>query len=431
MNPQDSHALKTLGANAVWHPYTKFSALRQNDLPIITRGEGIYLYDSEGHKYVDAVSSWWACALGHSHPEMIDAIQTQTAILQHSILGNLSHPNAIRLAAKLEQLTGGNRHILFASDGASAVEAAMRCTVQYWHNIGRPKKSTFASLRLAYHGDTLGAMNLGFLESFHQPYQALRFPFLQLPDLDRHDQLTAFFEQHARALAGVAVEPLCQGAAGMLLYKPEDLAFLSGLCRTHDVLLIVDEIATGFGRTGTWFAYQQAHIEPDLICMGKALSAGYLPISAVSVKNEIYATFDDEPTDHTFYHGHTFAGNPIAAAAGLKAIEIYERDNLIEHAAELGKRQACIMKPWTDQYGIKQIRTLGLIGVVEFQDKVKNATGTQFASLVQQEMRKRGIFIRPLGAVIYLMMPLITSIQELEDTTQELEKGMRAVFDNL
>ena len=327
---------------SIWHPYTRHSALRDG-FPVITRGEGVFLFDSDGNRYVDAISSWWACNLGHSHPRLIQAIIRQASELQHSILGNLTHPRAAELAYGLAGVfPDRRRRVLFASDGASAVEAALRIAVQYRHNIGESGRFQFAAFEDAYHGDTIGAMAVGYLPAFHSAYRPLLFPVYKvktpdcsacLPETSPETCAVQCFssmqrtvEEHAKELAAVIVEPLCQGAAGMRMYPAKYLRKLSELCAQNHVLLIVDEIAMGFGRTGRMFAFEHAGIDPDIVCVGKGLSGGYLPISAAVVKEEIFETFADEPEDHTFYHGHTFAGNPIAAAAAVECLNIYREE---------------------------------------------------------------------------------------------------------
>lgn len=334
----------------IWHPYTRFSAVREG-LPCIVQAEGIHLVDTEGRRYVDTVSSWWACALGHSHPRVVEAIQRQAAILQHSILGNLSHPPALALAERLARLMpSSDRHVLFASDGASAVEAALKISLQYAYQTGHTNRTRFVSIQEAYHGDTLGAVGVGYLESFHRLLRpalnaAWRF---DIPDcrgcMDTNcvascfTKVPGFLADHAMEIAAVIVEPLCLGAAGMKLYGPAWLCRLDETCKALKIPLIVDEIAMGFGRTGRMFAFEHAGIDPDIVCVGKALTAGYLPMSATIVRDDIYKTFTDEPEDHTFYHGHTWSGNPIAAAAALATLAVFEQEQLVQRAQESGAR---------------------------------------------------------------------------------------------
>jgi adenosylmethionine-8-amino-7-oxononanoate aminotransferase len=428
----DQH--RQMDRQAIWHPYTSHSAADAVAFPIITRGEGVYLFDTEGNKYVDAISSWWACNLGHSHPRLVEAIMRQARELQHSILGNLSHPRAIELAAELVDLFPSPCHVLFASDGASAVEAALKIAIQYWHNIGHPERNRFASLENAYHGDTLGAMSVGYLEGFHSPFKPVLFPAYRAesPSCGRckhgkepascnqecFESMLTIFEQHAEKLAAVIIEPLCQGAAGMKIYPPEYLRLLDQLCKEKDVLLIVDEIAVGFGRTGKMFAFQHADVKPDIICLGKSLGGGYLPISATVVKNDIFETFKDQPEDHTLYHGHTFSGNPIAAAAALETLRIYEQEAIVEQAEQKGYQLKDQMGYLLGLPHVVDVRCLGMIGVVELDQERWRAPR------IRERLLQNGILIRPLGNVVYLMPPLTISADILSRTVEALCKGV-------
>ncbi|MBU0679133.1 MAG: adenosylmethionine--8-amino-7-oxononanoate transaminase, partial [Verrucomicrobia bacterium] len=360
-------------ARHLWHPYTKFSAIEAEGLPMMVRGEGIYLFDAEGNRYVDAIASWWACALGHGHPRIVEAIRRQAGELQHSILANLSHPRAVELAGRLAALMPTpDRHVLFASDGASAVEAALKIALQFRCNAGQPERRRFAYLEEAYHGDTLGAVSVGYLEGFHKPFESVLFPAFEVPvphapaqEEECFQKTAKVFEQHRQELTALIVEPLCQGAAGMKMYSPAYLRRLADLCRQANVLLIADEIAMGFGRTGKMFAFEHAGIDPDIVCVGKALSAGYLPISATIVKDEIYGTFADSPADHSFYHGHTFCGNPIAAAAALEALRLYNEERLCEKAAAISEIFRTRLEALKGRPGVRDIRILGAIAAVE------------------------------------------------------------------
>ncbi|NVM22635.1 MAG: adenosylmethionine--8-amino-7-oxononanoate transaminase [Desulfobacterales bacterium] len=424
----DTDQYMQMDRQGIWHPYTRHSAAQAGDFPIITKGEGVYLFDAEGNKYLDAISSWWACNLGHSHPRLVEAIIRQARELQHSILGNLSHPRAIELAEELVGLFPDPRHVLFASDGASAAEAALKIAIQYWHNLGHGERNRFASLEDAYHGDTLGAVSVGYLEGFHLPFKPLLFPAYrgESPYCGRckhgkepascsqecFDSMLAVFDEHADELAAVILEPLCQGAAGMRIYPPEYLRLLDKLCKEKDVLLIVDEIAVGFGRTGKMFAFQHAGIDPDIICLGKSLSGGYLPISATVVKDKIFETFGDQPEDRTFYHGHTFSGNPIASAAALETLRIYERERIVEQAEQKGRLLKDQMAPLSDLPHVVDVRCLGMIGAAELDDEPR------WPQQIRERLLGEGILVRPLGNVVYLMPPLITSGDILNRTVE-------------
>ena len=418
----DTARYRLLDRQSVWHPYTKHSTIDRAPLPIIERGEGVYLYDTEGRKYLDAISSWWACNLGHNHPRLVEAIVHQTRRLQHSILGNLSHPRAIELAARLTGLFPDDRRVLFASDGACAVEAALKIALQYWHNLDRPEKHKFAALDFGYHGDTLGAVSVGYLKGFHKAFEPVLFPVFQAPSpccgtcafhetaevclKECFDTMRLIVREHAHELAAVIVEPMCQGAGGMRMHSAEYLRRLGDLCREHEVLLIADEVAMGFGRTGRMFAVEQAGILPDLVCVGKSLSGGYLPISATIARRTLFETFRDTPEDHTFYHGHTFAGNPIAAAAAVETLSIYEEDGIVARAAALGNVLAGELAALGELPGVRNVRWLGVIGVIELNEE--EGRGAARAAAISDRLREEGILLRPLGNVVYVMPPLVT-----------------------
>ena len=410
----------------VWHPYTRASAVAGGSLPMIVRGEGIYLVDDRGRRYVDAISSWWCAALGHGHPAIVRAIQQQAEELQHSILGNLSHPCAAELAARLARLMPSpGHHVLFASDGASAVEQALKIAVQYQHAIGQPRRARFACIAEAYHGDTLGAMAVGYQEQWHRPFKTLLAGAVVIPMPDeasgfRFQISEKMLAPHADELAAVIVEPLCLGAAGMKMYPASWLTALADWCRGHGVLLIVDEIAMGFGRTGRWFAFEHAGIDPDLVCVVKALTAGALPLSATIAKDVIYRAFDDE---HTLQHGHTFCGNPIACAAALAALDSYRTLDAPRRAQELHQVLAAELKPLETHPRVKNVRCLGALGVVELLPEAASGQPT-LPHRIRLSLQDQGVLLRPLGNVLYLMPPLITTDPEARSLAQALARAI-------
>jgi adenosylmethionine-8-amino-7-oxononanoate aminotransferase len=406
--------------NKIFHPYTTFSALK-NKLPNMVRGEGIYLFDDEGNKFVDIVSSWWACALGHGHPKVVKAIQEQAGILQHSITGSLTHPNVLALAERLANLMPTpDRHSVFASDGCSAVEAAIKIAIQYWYNIDRPEKTWVIGMDQGYHGDSLGALGAGFVDGFHKPFEkAVSHPAkLPFPIDGDFEPSRNVIEKHKDNLAAVIVEPLCLGSAGMKIYSADYLKQLADCCAENDVLLIIDEVAMGFGRTGKRFAFNHAGIDPDMVCMGKGLTAGYMPLSACVVKDSIYKTFTDEgEKDCTFYHGNTYAGHPIGCAAALAALDIYEAEGTVERGAEMAEKMKQWMLPMAELDCVKELRFLGMIGVVELKPETKPLIAKMKQSLFEQ-----GYLFRPLGTMFYLMPPLIISDDELKAAVYALQQ---------
>ncbi len=406
--------------NKIFHPYTTFSAIEKG-FPNIVRGEKIYLFDDAGKKYVDIVSSWWACALGHGHPKVVEAIQCQAGILQHSITGSLTHPNVLKLADRLANLMPTpNRHSVFASDGCSAVEAALKISIQYWYNLGQTEKIWIIGMDQGYHGDSMGALGAGFIDDFHKPFENVvshpaKLPFPIDGDFAPSQKV---IEQHKDRLAAVIVEPLCLGSAGMKIYPADYLKKLAECCAENDVLLIIDEVAMGFGRTGKRFAFNHAGIDPDMVCVGKALTAGYMPLSACIVKDKIYNTFTDKgEKDCTFYHGNTYAGHPIGCAAALAALDIYEAEGTVERAAEMAEKMKQWMQPIAELDGVKELRFLGMIGVVELKPETK-----PLIAEIKQSLFEQGYLFRPLGTVFYLMPPLVISDDELRGAVYTLQQ---------
>ncbi len=421
--PCERDALCRTDRLTLWHPYTRIAEYEREDAPLIVRGEGVRLLDADGTAYLDGISSWWSAALGHGHPRIVAAIQRQAAELQHSILGGMAHPAAIRLAEALTGLApAGLTRAYFASDGASAVEAAIRMAVESFHHRGEPRRRGLIALADAYHGDTLGAVGAGYLESFHAPIRHLLRQAPQAPsphcfacearmrcDLRCFEELAALIERRAAETAAVIVEPLVQGSAGMRIYPAEHLRRLRTLCDRHGLYLIADEIAVGMGRTGTLFACEQAGVTPDFLCLGKALTGGALPLSAVLTREAVYDAFRDrDGRDRTFYHGHTFCGNPIAAAAALATLEVFREEDVLERSKPLQGRLAAAFEAFGSHPAADRQASLGAIGVVRLRD------GAAAARRGARHALRRGLLIRPLGDTLYLLPPLTTPAADLE-----------------
>ncbi|MCC6143440.1 MAG: adenosylmethionine--8-amino-7-oxononanoate transaminase, partial [Candidatus Hydrogenedentes bacterium] len=411
----------------LWHPYTDTNRYEQAPYRSIERAEGVYLIDSEGKRYLDGISSWWALNLGHGHPRLIQAIQDQAAALQHCIIGNLAHPPAVELAARIAQMAPGDlNHSYFASDGSSAVEAALKIAIQYWLNRGVSGRNQFLGLELGYHGDTLGTIAVGFVPQYHGPFEHMLRPALRAPVplgfseaeeeaalAEAVPKLEALFEEHGTHLAAVVVEPLVQGAAGMRIYPPAYLRRISELCDEHNVLLIADEIAVGFGRTGKLWACDHAEVVPDILCLGKGLTGGYLPMSAAVVTTEIYDSFrnDAGETDKTFYDGHTFCGNPLTSALAVAALEVYEHEHVVDRTLEKSSRLAKGMAGLADHPAIEGFKCLGMVGMCSVRN---DAGGAAFARRVTDRAMREGLYLRPLGRVLYLWPPLVSTEGELD-----------------
>lgn len=438
-------ALREKDLAYVWHPYTDIARMEGGAFPIIERAEGVRLYDRSGREILDGISSWWGCNLGHGHPRLVEAIREQAGRLDHSILGGMSHPNAIRLAGRLAAMTpAGLERTLFASDGSSAVEAALKIALQYRVNRGERGRDRFVSLEDGYHGDTLGAMGVGFLPGFHGAFAGmLREAYRatspdcahcragrtrETCDLACFESMRRIVEEHEPDITAVIVEPLVQAAAGMRIYPEGYLVRLRELCDAHGVLLIADEIATGFGRTGEMFACERAGIAPDIMCLGKGLTGGTVPMSATMVTEGIFDTFRSSAgTDRTFYHGHTFSGNPIASAVALAALEVYGEEGFLAGLAPGMEALARGFGRIGEMEGIEDVRALGMIGACELSEE---GGGAERARGVGQRALAMGLLVRPLGRVVYLWPPLVSTAGEVAEMTGILGRAVEMTNDN-
>jgi len=423
-----------------WHPYTDINSFELKGFPVIEKAEGVYLTDTEGHRILDGISSWWCMNLGHSHADIVEAIIKQSGMLQNSITGGISHVKVIELSGKIAGIAPGDlSRVYYASDGASAVEAAMRISIQYWWNRGKAQKKNMISLSGGYHGDTLGCVGLGYIDRFHKPLEhvinkaitaesphCFHCRYNRKPeecDLECFRSMEKTVRENSDSAAAVIVEPVCQGAAGMRIYPPEYITRLRKLCDENDVLLILDEIAVGFGRTGRMFASELAGIVPDIMCIGKGLSGGTLPLSAVVTSDKVYDAFrSDIEMDRTFYHGHTYCGNPIAAAAACAAIEVYERGNVLENAAMLSRILFTAFGKYGNIHGVHGSTALGCMSAVEISE---GSGGSVTAGKIAETALGKGLFIRPLGPVLYLWPPLVTEMADIMKMLSIFEESLR------
>jgi adenosylmethionine---8-amino-7-oxononanoate aminotransferase len=396
----------------LWHPFTQQRAWCEEDEPlIIEQAQGVNLYDTDGNVYIDGVASLWCNVHGHRHPSLDDAVAEQLGRMAHSTMLGLSHPPAIELAERLlEFAPDGLSRVFYSDSGSTAVEVALKMAFQWWLQRGE-RRRTFICLEDAYHGDTLGAVSVGGIELFHSRYGPLLFETARARSGEaRH--LQELLEKHGDQVAAVIMEPLVQGAAGMLMQPEGYLGCVRHLCDEHGVLLICDEVATGFGRTGTMFACQQEAVAPDLMCVGKGLTGGYLPLAATLTTERIYEGFLGSAEEaRTFFHGHTYTGNPLACAAGIATLEIFTRERTLETLApkiELFERllaQRIAVLP-----GVAEIRQRGFMVGIEL---LGGTPGERLGHAVAMAARRRGAVIRPLGDVIVLMPPLTISESDL------------------
>jgi adenosylmethionine-8-amino-7-oxononanoate aminotransferase len=419
----------------LWHPFTQMREWLAEEPLVIKRSEGNYLYDIEGNRYFDGVSSLWCNVHGHGRREIVEAIQQQAATVAHTTLLGLTNVPAIELAKRLIEIAPqGLQRVFYSDSGATAVEIALKMAFQYWQLRGEPARDLFVTLTESYHGDTIGATSLGYSEVFHRWHRGLLFPCLKInpPHIYRYYRHETPEEALAQALAeaervlsrdrkriaALVVEPLMQGAAGMWDHAVEYLAGLHRLCREHHILFIADEVAVGFGRTGRMFACEHAAITPDLICLGKGISGGTLPLAATLTTEEIFRVFlGDYEERKTFFHGHTYTGNPVACAAATASLDIFESEHSIHKIQPLAELLSELLSSLRNLPGVSDIRQWGLMVGVELAEDVPLRRpfppGKRIGKRVILEARKRGIVLRPLGDVIVLMPPLSSTCEEI------------------
>lgn len=411
----------------IWHPFTQ-EAL--DPPPIrITKGEGVYLYTDDGRRLIDGISSWWVNLHGHSHPEIVSAIAEQAAKVDHVLLAGFTHEAVEELRAGLRKVLPRElEHIFFSDDGSTAVEVALKMAVQYWKNVGRPEKRSIVALEHAYHGDTVGAMSVGAESSFTDPFRDLLFPVYRVHSaycyrcpvgktratcaIDCAQKLERLLEEKHGEIGAVIVEPLLQGAGGMIVHPVEFLQRVRRLCTEHGVLLIADEVLTGFGRTGKMFACELAGVAPDLMCLSKGLTGGVLPMGATISTREIHEAFVGADRARTFYHGHSYTGNPIAAAAGAASLRIFEREPVFERIRTIARIHCERLAGIRNHPAVGDVRSIGTMAAVELR-----ADDAGYTSKMRPKLYNffidAGVLLRPLGNIVYVLPPYSISAQDL------------------
>jgi len=442
--------LKQLDHQYLWHPFTQMQEWMSEDPCIISEGDGHYLVDVHGRKYLDGVSSLWCNVHGHRKKEINDAIKAQLDRIAHSTFLGLSHAPGIQLAQKLIGISPkGLQRVFYSDDGATAVEVALKMAVQYWQLKGETRRTRIATLAESYHGDTVGSMSLGYSETFHRFYASLLFPVLRLtpPHVFRYyqglseaDALSAAVNEadekltaEKNSLAALVIEPLMQGAAGMWAQPAEYVAALDEICRRNGILFVLDEVATGFGRTGKMFACEHAGVAPDILCLAKGITGGYLPLAATLASEEIFSVFLGEYREFkTFFHGHTYTGNPLGCAAALANLELFERENIVE---KMQPRIAYLHKRLNEEFlpleHVGDVRQWGfMVGIELAEDQAsrkKYPPEKRIGHRVILEARKRSVMIRPLGDIVILMPPLTITDEELAMLLDVVYDCVRAV----
>jgi len=408
---------------SVWHPCTQMKHHENFPLIPIQRGEGVWLVDADGKRYLDAVSSWWVNLFGHNNPRIKEAIKLQLDTLEHVMLAGFTHEPVVNLSEKLAKLTGLG-HAFYASDGASATEIALKMSFHYWRNTGKPLKTKFISLKNSYHGETLGALGVTDVAIFKDTYAPLLMQSAQMPSPDFRlsaegetaedfalrcaHELELYVNEHHAQLAAFIIEPLVQCAAGMAMYHPTYLRRAREICTQYDVHLIADEIAVGFGRTGTMFATEQAKVTPDFICLSKGITGGYLPLSAVLTTDKVYQAFYDDSTLKGFLHSHSYTGNPLACSAALATLAIFESD----HVLEKNKQKAAYLSNKAQAFNtlpITHMRQQGMILAFDVQ-----TNHTKFSSAYYAAALNQGLLLRPIGNTVYFMPPYTITESEVD-----------------
>ncbi len=411
----------------IWQPYTQ-QAL--DPAPItIERAEGVYLYTADGKRLIDAISSWWVNIHGHAHPHIAAAVADQAGRMEHVIFAGFTHKPAQHLACKLRQVTPeALSHIFFSDNGSTAVEVALKMAVQYWRNVGKPERKQIIALEHAYHGDTVGAMAVSEASAFTEAFEDLLFPVqrghsaycYRCPvgrkrdtcDIECLERIEALLEEKGQEVAAVIVEPLIQGAGGMIMHPPEFLKRTRELCTRHGVLLIADEVFTGFGRTGSMFACDGAEVVPDIMCLSKGLTGGFLPFAATLCTDTVYAPFHAPDRMRTLVHGHSYAGNPIGCAAAVASLEVFESEPVFERIRTVERIHRERLPLLAEHPMVGDARMIGTVAAMELEAGDAGYL-SDMKSRLYDFFLSRGVLLRPLGNIIYILPPYVIQPDEL------------------
>lgn len=403
----------------VWHPCTQMQTLIEEPVEPILSAEGPWLFGENGQKWFDGIASWWTCLLGHRHPAIVQALHDQLETLDHVMLAGFTHPSAVSLAESLVGLTGGAlTHVSYASDGASALEIALKQSAQSWRNQGLPRKTRFVCLSGSYHGETLGALGVTDQAVFSEQYRSLLRAALVIDGPDNRrahrvgvspqeeaaqalERLETVLKKEGSTLAAFVCEPLMQGAGGMVMHHPDFLRGVRTLCDRYSLHWIADEIATGCGRTGTFFAVEQAEVWPDLLCLSKGITGGLLPLSLVLSSEAIYQVFLGDGVGRAFLHSHSFTGNPLACRAAVAMLDFLREENVLVHNIQRGDWIERALKPLQDSSGVANLRRLGMVFAFDCIE------GSGRARQIQVQAKKRGLLLRPIASTVYLMPPYL------------------------
>ena len=426
--PRDE--ILALDRELIWHPYAQMQNHgREQPLLVIERASGVRLYDYDGRAYLDGNASWYASVLGHAHPRLVEAVRRQSASLCHVALAGITHAPAVELAqALLDVAPPGLRRVFYSDDGSTAIEVALKLALQYWAQNGKPERRRFVALDGAFHGETLGATALSGLPVFRRPFASVVMECVHVPSAaDGFERAFAAIEEllarDASQIAAVVLEPVVQAAAGMRVYPPEYLRRVRELTTRHDVWLVLDEVFTGYGRTGPMFASEHAGVSPDMMCVAKGFTAGMLPMAATLVSERVFQGFLGDRS-RAFFYGHTFCGNPLAASVALEVLKIYEEERILEQAKSKALCIARAFERFAALPGVVKTRSLGMIGALELCED--SGYLGQSGWRVYRQALSRGAYLRPLGNVVYVTPALSISDSDLEELLGIVEAAVRA-----
>lgn len=431
----------------IWHPYTQMKDCEKLPPIFIEKAKGSKLYDNKGNFYYDTISSWWCNVHGHNHPRIKDAIKKQLNSLEHVLFAGFTHRPAILLSEKLISISPKNlTKVFFSDNGSTAVETALKMSFQYWQNIGKRKKTKFVSLDYGYHGDTIGAMSVSGVDIFNKTFSKMFFPSFKvcspycyrcpvrksrdICNIDCIKPLEDILKKKSEEISAIIVEPIVMAAGGMIIYPAEYLKKVSMLSKKYNVHLILDEVATGFGRTGKMFACEYANVTPDFMCLSKGLTSGYLPLGVTLTTDKIYdAFYDDYENSKTFYHGHTYTANPVSCSAAIAALEIFEKENVFKKINKLIPLFHSRLDEFKGLPLIGDVRYIGMIGALELvKDKITKKPFA-FEERIGFEIYKKGlkenIILRPLGNIIYLFLPLCVKEKDIQYILDKMSLVMK------
>lgn len=410
----------------IWHPYTQ---MQLSGPPVsIVRGEGAYLFDDSGKKFIDAISSWWVNIHGHAHPYIAKKVSEQLNKLEHVIFAGFTHEPAIELAERLLKILPGNQSKIFYSDnGSTATEVAVKMAIQYWGNLGLTKNKIIA-FEHSYHGDTFGAMSISARSGFSKPFNDLLFDVIHipLPQAGKEAQSVAYcklqIDKYKNEIAAFIFEPLVLGAGGMLMYKAEVLDQLMKICKAASILTVADEVMTGFGRTGSYFASDYLSQEPDIICLSKGITGGTMPLGVTSCTESIFNAFLSNDRANTFFHGHSYTANPVGCSAALASLDLLVNKECLRNIKRIEGRHAAFVKKHQQSEYMKDVRSMGTILAIDFANNEDTSYFNSLRDRLYHFFLEKGIILRPLGNTIYVLPPYCMSNEDLDYVYQAIEE---------